>query len=101
MPWPCDPPPSPVPDATLVRRIAERDATALIEIQRRHHGSLYAQVYGIVMDPAQAERVVTRAFEQLWHSALALRSGRSTTFAWLQQTAASLARAERMAVQSH
>lgn len=93
-------PPAPVPDATLVRRIAERDATALIELQRRYHGSLYAQVYGILMDAEHAERVVTRAFEQLWHAALALRNGAPKPLAWLQQTAAGMARAERRATQS-
>lgn len=93
-------PPSPVPDATLVRRIVERDATALIELQRRYQGSLYAQVYGILMDGEHAERVVTRAFEQLWHAAMWLRHGRPKPFTWLQQTAASLARAERTALQS-
>jgi DNA-directed RNA polymerase specialized sigma24 family protein len=89
------PMPTPVPDGALVRRIADRDATALIEMQRRYHRSLYAQVYGILMDTEQAERVVTRAFEQLWYAAFALRNGLPKPFAWLQQTAAALARAER------
>lgn len=85
----------PVADAALVRRMAERDATALIELQRRYHGSLYAQVYGILMDADRAERVVTRVFEQLWHGALRLSGRGARPLTWLQQTAGELARAER------
>ena len=39
-----------VADVVLMRRLAQRDSTALVELQCRHRGSLYAQVYGILMD---------------------------------------------------
>lgn len=90
-------PPTPVPDGALVRRMADRDATALIELQRRYRGSVYAQAYGILWDAERAELVVTRAFEQLWYAAVRLNNRRNGALAWLQKTAAELARAERSA----
>ena len=42
--------PTVVPDAALLRRMAQHDATALVELQRRYGGSLYALVYGILID---------------------------------------------------
>jgi DNA-directed RNA polymerase specialized sigma24 family protein len=84
----------PIPDAALVRRLAQRDATALIELQRRYASSLYAQVFAIVMDRERADQVVTRAFEQLRQAALGANGGPGT-LSWLQQTAVQLARAER------
>jgi hypothetical protein len=59
----------PVPDAVLMTRIARRDSTALVELERRHHSSLYAQAYGILMDAGAAERVVRDSFSQLWFDA--------------------------------
>lgn len=88
--------PAPVPDSALVRRMADRDATALIEMQRRYRGSVYARVYGILWDTERAESVVTRAFEQLWHAAVRLNGRGGRALAWLQRTAADLARAEQL-----
>jgi DNA-directed RNA polymerase specialized sigma24 family protein len=64
-------PPQPelIPDAVLLSRVAKRDSTALVELERRHHGSLYAQAFGILMDARAAERVVRDAFSQLWFDA--------------------------------
>ena len=56
-------------DADLLRRLAQRDSTALIEVERRHWSSLYAQVYGLLVEPALAERVVREVFTQLWFAA--------------------------------
>lgn len=60
---------APVADAILLRRLAKRDSTALVELERRHHRSLYAQAYGILMDATAAERVVRDTFSQLWFEA--------------------------------
>lgn len=87
--------PFPVPDAALVRRMAQRDATALIELERRYASSLYAQVYAIVIDRERAERVVARAFEQIWHAAVRVHGGTAGALTWLQRAASELARAER------
>jgi len=85
---------SPVlPDALLLERLVQRDSTALIELERRHHGSLYAQVYGMVVDASLAERVVREAFAHLWYAAARFVGTRSAS-GWLRDTARELARAE-------
>src|SRR6266699_1441761 len=66
-------------DAELLQRLARRDSTALIEVERRHWSSLYAQVYGMVIDSTLAERVPLR--RSMW--------------AWLRDMARELARAEQ------
>jgi DNA-directed RNA polymerase specialized sigma24 family protein len=83
-----------VPDATLMERLAQRDSTALIELERRHRGSIYAQVYGILMDSALAERVVRDVFAQVWFAAGRF-TGKRSAWSWLRETAAELARAAR------
>lgn len=83
-----------VPDAELMMRLVQRDSTALIELERRHRNSIYAQVYAILMDPAVSERVVTSVFAQLWNGA-AWFSGKQTAWDLLRQMAADYARAER------
>lgn len=87
----------PIPDADLMQRVAERDATALIELQRRHAASLYALVYGILMDAERAERVVAEAFAQMWHAAARLHGRHRGAFTWLSHAAKELARADRAA----
>lgn len=79
--------PTPIPDAVLLRRMAQRDATALVELQRRYTGSLYALVYGILMDPERADRLVAEVFEQAWHAAELLTERHRGAYAWLQQAA--------------
>ena len=63
------PQPQPVPDAVLMTRVKKRDSTALVELERRHRSSIYAQVYSILMDAVAAERVVRDTFSQLWFDA--------------------------------
>src|ERR1043166_1027194 len=84
-----------VADADLLQRIVRRDSTALIELERRHQQSLYAQAYGILMDSGLAERVVREVFAQLWYAAgrFVLRR---TLWSWLREMAKDLARAELM-----
>jgi DNA-directed RNA polymerase specialized sigma24 family protein len=84
-----------VSDAALIERLAQRDSSALIELERRHRGSLYAQVYSILMDSTLAERVVCDAFTQIWFGAARL-TGRRSAWSWLRDIAAELARAERL-----
>lgn len=89
--------PSPIPDQVLLNRVAGRDATALIELQRRYGPSLYALVYGILMDAERAERVVAEVFEQVWHAAGLLLRRRRGADAWLRETAKARAQATRAA----
>ena len=81
------------PDAVLMDRLAQRDGEALAELERRYRDSLYALVYGIVMDSTLADRVVHDLFVHLWRSSdhHALRRG---VWNWLRQMASELARAE-------
>jgi RNA polymerase sigma-70 factor (ECF subfamily) len=81
------PVPSPVPDAVLVNRMARRDSTALVELQRRYGPSLYALVYGILMDAERAERLVEEVFEQVWHAAELLHQRHRGAHSWLRQAA--------------
>lgn len=80
-----------VADADLLQRVVQRDATALIELERRHRPSLYAQAYGILMDSTLAEGVVREVFAQLWFAADRLVVRRSL-WSWLRMLAKDLAR---------
>lgn len=82
-----------IPDAVLIDRLAQRDADALAELERRYRDSLYALVYGIVMDPTQADRVVHDLFARLRRASnhSTLKRG---VWNWLRQMASELARAE-------
>jgi DNA-directed RNA polymerase specialized sigma24 family protein len=80
-------------DAELLQRLARRDSTALIEVERRHWSSLYAQVYGMVVESELAERVVREVFTQLWFAAERFPLRRSV-WTWLTDMAKELARAE-------
>ena len=84
-----------IADAELFQRVVRRDSTALIELERRHHTSLYAQSYAILMDSMLADRVVDEVFAQLWYAAgrFVLRC---TLWTWLRERARELARAELM-----
>jgi DNA-directed RNA polymerase specialized sigma24 family protein len=64
-----EPRPEPVADSVLMTRLARRDSTALVELERRHRSSLYAQAFSILMDAVAAERVVRDTFSQLWFDA--------------------------------
>jgi hypothetical protein len=80
-------------EADLLQRLAQRDSTALIEVERRHWSSLYAQVYGMLIEPALAERVVREVFTQLWFAAEQFPL-RHSLWSWLRDMARELARAE-------
>src|SRR5258705_12946246 len=84
-----------VADADLLQRVVRRDSTALIELERRHHTSLYAQAYAVLMDSALADRVVREVFAQLWYAAGRFLTKRSL-WSWLRELARDLARAELM-----
>jgi len=79
--------PGPQPDATLLRRMAARDARALTELESRYGASLYALVYGILMDSDRSERTVTEVFEQLWQAAELVTQRHHGAFAWLREAA--------------
>jgi len=84
-----------IPDAALLKRVIQRDSTALIELERRHRPSLYAKAYSILMDSTLAERVVQEVFAQLWFAAERFVVRRNL-WNWLRLLAVDLARAELM-----
>lgn len=83
-----------VSDASLLERVAQRDSTALIELERRHRASLYAQVYGVLWDSARTERVVADVFAQIWQAANRL-VGKHSAWSWMRKAATQLALEER------
>lgn len=95
-----EPQPPVVADAVLMDRLAQRDSTALVELERRHRASLYAQAYGVLMDAVLAERVVRDTFTQLVFVAAQYNGGRSP-LSLLRDMARELARAERALHDSH
>jgi len=86
----------PIADADLLRRVILRDSTALIELERRHRPSLYAQAYGVLMDSALAERVAGEVFAQLWYAAGRFVTKQRNLWGWLRELVKSIARAELM-----
>jgi RNA polymerase sigma-70 factor (ECF subfamily) len=90
----------PVPDAALVRRMARRDSTALVELQRRYSASLYALAYGILMDAERADRLVTEVFEQAWHAAELMSERHRGAHSWLRQAARERALKDRATPES-
>ena len=83
-----------VPDRTLLGWVASGDAAALRELEQRHGRSVYALVYGIVIDPGQADEVVAETFAYVWLSAARFVETASTSVAsWLGEIARSRARA--------
>lgn len=94
------PMPGPQPDATLLRRMAARDARALTELQGRYGASLYALVYGILMDSDRSERLVTEVFDQLWQAAELVTQRHHGAFAWLREAARARALKHRAAPES-
>jgi RNA polymerase sigma-70 factor, ECF subfamily len=86
---------SPIPDEVLLHRMAGRDATALAELQQRYSSTLYALVFGIIMDADRAERLVSEVFDQVWLAADLLTTRNRRASAWLRQMAKARARAYR------
>lgn len=89
-----EPEPFPVDDAVLMTRLAKRDSTALVELERRHRSSLYAQAYGVLVDAVAADRVVRDVFSQLWLEA-PLYTGAQSVSSLLRDMTHELARAEQ------
>lgn len=84
----------PEPDQSLLLRVAQGDAEALAQLQQRHGGSMYALAYGILVDAAQADEVVSETFAFAWQRAAQVtESLTGSVYAWLSGIARSQARA--------
>jgi len=82
----------PEPDQSLLLRVAQGDAEALAQLQQRHGGSMYALAYGILVDAAQADEVVSETFAFAWQRvAQVTESLTGSVYAWLSGIARSQA----------
>lgn len=81
----------PVTDGQLVSRAAEGDESAVAALYDRYGGVLYAVVYRIVGQRADAEEVVIEAFAQGWREASRFESSRASVAGWLTMIARSRA----------
>ncbi len=74
---------APASDAHLLSRTAEGDESAVAELYDRYGGVVYAVVYRIVGQKADAEEVVMEAFAQVWRDARRFEGARGSAAAWL------------------
>src|SRR5260370_39729552 len=61
--------PTLVADRHLLDGVARGEADALRALHQRYGESIYALVYGMLVDPSEAEEVVAETFAHLWRTA--------------------------------
>lgn len=71
------------PDATLVRRLLQRDVSAFEDLYDRHSRIVYALVLRILQQAPTAEEVVQDVFLQLWRNARQYDANRGPFVPWL------------------
>ena len=74
---------TPAEDSDLLRRIAERDQSALGELYDRYSGLLLALSRRILLDASDAEEILQEVFLQVWNQAERYDRGRSSVSTWL------------------
>jgi RNA polymerase sigma-70 factor (ECF subfamily) len=72
----------PLPDATLLMRIVERDQTALRTLAERHQTRVYRFAMKFVRDASLAEDVVSETFFAVWQNAAKFRN-QSAVGTWI------------------
>jgi len=72
-----------VPDLALIRRIVERDETALAETYDRYGSLVYAVALRVLRDGSAAEEVLQDIFYRLWMVADRFDPARGSLPAWL------------------
>jgi RNA polymerase sigma-70 factor, ECF subfamily len=70
-------------DARIVRRMAERETSALAELYDRHARAVYSLSTRILSDPDEAQDVVQEVFAQAWAQAARYDAGRAPVLTWL------------------
>jgi RNA polymerase sigma-70 factor (ECF subfamily) len=70
-------------DATIVRRIAERDETALATLYDRWVQQVYSLVVSMLRSPDRAEDVVEETFWLVWQRASSYDPARGSVASWL------------------
>ena len=71
------------PDATLMRRLLQRDVNAFEELYDRHSRLVYALVLRILQQATTAEEVVQDVFLQLWRNTAQYDGSRGPFVPWL------------------
>lgn len=71
------------PDATLVRRLLQKDVSAFEQLYDRHSRVVYGLVHRILQQAGTAEEVVQDVFLQLWRNAAQYDSSRGPFLPWL------------------
>lgn len=73
-----------MPDAALIRRIAERrDAAALDALYDRHSGLVFSVAFGLLRDQSRAEQVTLDVFTRVWEKADSYKADRASVRTWL------------------
>jgi RNA polymerase sigma-70 factor (ECF subfamily) len=70
-------------DAALMRRIVDRDETALATLYDRYAGLVYPVALRILKDASLAEEILQDIFYQLWRTASVFDPSRGSLSAWL------------------
>lgn len=79
-------------DRHLLEGIASGDVRALTALRERHDRGLYALVFGILMDPVEADEVVAETFSYVWASAARfVETANRSVSGWLREVARSRA----------
>ena len=75
----------PTPDGILVERLASGDRSALRELRLRYGTTAYAVAYSVVVDPEEAEAVVSEAFAQAFGQAGEYPANGDGVAAWISR----------------
>jgi RNA polymerase sigma-70 factor (ECF subfamily) len=73
-------------DQALIRRIADRDQTAMSALYARHHVRLYRYLVRLIRNEAMAEELMNEVFLETWRKADKFE-GRSAVSTWLMSIA--------------
>ena len=78
---------APTPDGVLIKRIAAGDRSALRELRLRYGTTAYAVAYSVVVDPEEAEAVVSETFARAFGEAGAYAANGDGVAAWISRLA--------------
>ncbi len=70
-------------DVVLVRRVTQRDESALAKLYDRYARLVYSVALRVLKDPSSAEEIVQDIFHQLWRNAEAFDAARGSLSGWL------------------